>query len=74
MARIDTLPNFVTDVAAAIKNKTGKTDPITPANFDTEIESIESSGGSGGKYAPRYISFTSYTGTSFVCCGYILPL
>lgn len=44
MARIDTLANFLTDVATAIKAKTGKTDAITPANFDTEIESI--SGGS----------------------------
>lgn len=61
MARIDTLANFLTDVATAIKNKTGKTDAITPANFDTEIESIESGG--GGKYAPRFISFYQYTGT-----------
>ena len=47
MARIDTLANFVTDIATAIKAKTGKTDPITPANFDTEIASIEGGGGSG---------------------------
>lgn len=46
MARIDTLANFLTDVAAAIKSKTGKTNAITPANFDTEINSIEA-GGSG---------------------------
>lgn len=65
MARIDTLANFLTDVATAIKNKTGKTDAITPANFDTEINSIEAGGGSGSgsKYAPRYISFYYYTGT-----------
>ena len=44
MARIDTLGNFLTDVATAIKSKTGKTDTITPANFDTEIESIETGG------------------------------
>ena len=44
MARIDTLANFLTDVAAAIKAKTGKTDTITPANFDTEINSIEAGG------------------------------
>lgn len=59
MARIDTLANFITDVATAIKTKTGKTDPITPANFDTEITSIEG----GSKYAPRYISFRGYAGT-----------
>ena len=46
MARIDTLANFLTDIATAIKNKTGKTDMITPANFDTEIESIQSGGNS----------------------------
>lgn len=61
MARIDTLANFLTDVAAAIKNKTGKTDAITPANFDTEIESIE--GGGSSKYAPRTITFANYTGS-----------
>lgn len=58
MARIDTLANFVTDVAIAIKNKTGKTDPITPANFDTEIESISG----GGVFSPRHISFYMYPG------------
>ena len=40
MARIDTLANFLTDIAAAIKVKTGKSDPITPANFDAEIAEI----------------------------------
>lgn len=44
MARIDSLTNFLTDVASAIKEKTGKTDMITPANFDTEIESIQAGG------------------------------
>lgn len=44
MARIDTLANFLTDIAAAIKAKTGKTDPITPANFDTEINNIPTGG------------------------------
>ena len=45
MTRIDNLTNFLTDVATAIKNKTGKTDAITPSNFDTEIASIQSGGG-----------------------------
>ena len=61
MARIDTLANFLTDVASAIKTKTGKTDLITPANFDTEIASIESGGSS--KYAPSHVSFYGYNGT-----------
>lgn len=39
MARIDNLNNFLSDVAAAIKEKTGLT-AITPAEFDTAINSI----------------------------------
>lgn len=46
MARIDTLANFLTDVAAAIKEQTGNNDNIRPSNFDTEILRI--SAGSGG--------------------------
>ena len=59
MARTDTLGNFLTDVAAAIREKKGTTDTILASNFDTEIASIEG----GSKYTPRYISFYSYTGT-----------
>ena len=40
MARTDTLANFLTDVANAIRNKTGRTGTISPANFDIEINSI----------------------------------
>lgn len=42
MARTDTLGNFLTDVATAIRNKKGTTDTIIASNFDTEIDSIES--------------------------------
>lgn len=45
MARIDTLPHFLTDVADAIREKKGSSDPITIADFDTEIENIPSGGG-----------------------------
>ncbi len=40
MARINTLTNFLNDVADSIRAKTGGTADITPANFDTEIASI----------------------------------
>lgn len=40
MARTDNLSDFLTDIANSIKNKTGKTDAIPAANFDTEINSI----------------------------------
>lgn len=45
MARIDTLGNFLTDVATSIRTKKGTTNKITPKDFDTEIESIQSGGG-----------------------------
>lgn len=45
MARTDTFQNWATDVADSIRAKTGKTDKIPMANFDTEIESIQSGGG-----------------------------
>lgn len=44
MANITNLPDFLTDVANAIRNKKNTTSPIYPENFDTEIESIPTSG------------------------------
>ncbi len=41
MARINNLTNFLTDVAAAIKTKTGDSTDIPASEFDTEILSIE---------------------------------
>ena len=60
MARTDTLGNFLTDVAEAIRTKKGTTGTIPANTFDTEIASIE---GGSSKYAPRYISFYAYIGT-----------
>ena len=45
MARIDNLSNFLSDVATAIRKKKGTTDTILASNFDTEIASIETGGG-----------------------------
>lgn len=44
MARIDTLENFLTDVANAIRTKTETEDTIPAKNFDTEILNITSGG------------------------------
>lgn len=41
MARIDTFQNWATDVAESIRTKTGKTDKIPAASFDTEIAGIQ---------------------------------
>ena len=60
MARTDTLGNFLTDVATAIREKKGTTDTILASNFDTEIASIQ---GGSSKYAPRFIRFYNYKGT-----------
>lgn len=51
MARIDTLTNFLTDVATAIRKKKGNNSNISAANFDTEIENLAS---------PANLKFTSY--------------
>jgi len=60
MARTDTLPHFLTDVADAIRTKTGESLPIQASNFDTAIENIPS----GGEYAPSYVSFYNFPGSS----------
>ena len=45
MARTNTLGNFLTDVATAIKTKKGDDTPILASDFDTEIENLPSGGG-----------------------------
>ena len=59
MARIDTLINFLTDVAAAIKAKKGDSTLIPAANFDTEIANLPSGDDS------MLISLIDRTATSF---------
>lgn len=44
MARTDNLSNFLTDVADAIRTKTGETDSILASDFDTEIANIPTGG------------------------------
>ena len=44
MARTDTLGNFLTDVADAIRAKKGTTDTIVASDFDTEITNLPSGG------------------------------
>lgn len=59
MARIDTLINFLTDVAAAIKAKKGDSTSIPAANFDTEITNLPSGDDT------MLISLIDRTATSF---------
>lgn len=51
MARSDNLPNFNTDIANAIRNKTGTTEPILASEFDTKIREIETGTGINGEVA-----------------------
>lgn len=41
MARIDTLTNFLTDIASAIKSKKGNSTKIKASEFDAEISKLE---------------------------------
>ena len=59
MARTDTLINFLTDVATAIKTKKGDNTLIPAADFDTEIANLPSGGDT------MLISLIDRTATSF---------
>ena len=59
MARTNSLGNFLTDVADAIREKKGTTDTILASNFDTEIASIE-----GGVDINEYLSDTITNGSN----------
>lgn len=50
MARTDNLSNFLTDVASAIRNKTGETGEIPASEFDNKIESIQAGSGDVSEY------------------------
>lgn len=65
MARTNTLPNFLTDVADAIREKKGTEETIQASDFDTEIASI-SSGADISEYFNTTISSYNYTGNIFI--------
>ena len=61
MARVDNLSHFLTDVADAIRTKTGSSETIIASDFDTKIENIPSGGGDLGDYFNSTISYSSGT-------------
>lgn len=65
MARTDNLGNFLTDIANAIRNKTGGTASLKPANFDTEISNIKS----GSKYPPITLNTAGTSLSTLLDCG-----
>lgn len=61
MARVDTLTNFLTDVASAIKQKKGDSTNILASDFDTEIINLPS--GSSEVIKENDVNFWDYDGT-----------
>lgn len=62
MARTDTLGNFLTDVADAIRTAEGSSEEITASDFDERIEAL--SGGGGADLSEYFLSSASYFGGS----------
>lgn len=61
MARTDTLGHFLTDVANAIRSKTGDSATITASDFDTAIENIPTGG--GDEIPEKDVNYYDYDGT-----------
>lgn len=53
----------LTDIADAIREKTGKTDTMTPLEMPGEIASIQGGGGGGVAASPKEVNFIDYDGT-----------
>lgn len=47
MAKNDNLKDFLTDVANAIREKEGSSEPINPQDFSSRIQAIQTGGGGG---------------------------
>lgn len=60
MAKTDNLKDFLIDVADAIREKTGTTEPINPQDFSDTIKGIQSGGGVSEK---NDVTFYDYNGT-----------
>lgn len=73
MARTDTLNHFLTDVADAIRTKTGSAATITASSFDTEITNIPTSGGDPTDYFNGDLKNSAKAGQAFFRSDYIKP-
>lgn len=72
MARTDSLTNYLTDVATAIKTKKGDDTPIKASEFDTEIANLPSGGGDLSEYMDT--SWTTDTSGSLSNIGHWIKL
>ena len=60
MAKNDNLSDFLLDIADAIREKKGSSEPINAQDFSSEIASISSGDGSGGSVTPSRPSWTGH--------------
>lgn len=70
MARIDTLTNYLTDVASAIRTKTGESGTIQASSFDTAISNIPSSDSCFDDSLTHFTSSGSYISATYT----VIPL
>lgn len=64
MAKNDNLKDFLTDLADAIREKKGTSNPINPQDFTSEIASIETGGGGEATVVTsKDVNFYDYDGT-----------
>ncbi|MBO5870849.1 MAG: leucine-rich repeat domain-containing protein [Clostridia bacterium] len=66
MARTDTLNNFLTDVATAIRTKGGTSEQLKASEFDTAITNLPSGGGGGSEFESEFIEWLESDKTSSV--------
>ena len=59
MARTDTLNNYLTDIALAIKTKKNDTTPINASKFDEEIANLPSGGGADEYFKTKVTTETN---------------
>lgn len=74
MARIDTLGNFLTDVANAIRTKEGTTETIAADEFDTRILNLSGDGGDSSDISLpagySQLEYVTSTGEQYIDTGF----
>lgn len=63
MAKENNLSDFLSDIASAIREKKGTTEPINAQDFASEIASIETGGGMVADAPIKDVNFYDYDGT-----------
>lgn len=71
MARIDTLANFLTDIANAIRVKGGTSKSINAVDFDTAIANLPSGGAPTLPSEYQQVEYIESTGTQYINTGVI---